>query len=161
MIFAFSDFSSFFILSCQSFERSSKKFVWEAGSQSYKLWIMNQKNPKTVSLKKKIFFLFKKIIFSVFLSWQTRGLTSKPNRRGLCRLLWTWGQGSVIKFSLPLRVLSYLPTRRTASCMGNMRIILRLQAGTARRTPIECARRTPIECAPLKKRQIEPGRGKH
>lgn len=84
------------------------------------------------------------------MSWQTRGLTSKPNRRGLCRLLWTWAQDSVIKFSLPLRVFSYLPTRGTASCMGNMRIILRLQAGTARRTP--------IECAPLKKRQIEPGR---
>lgn len=153
MIFAFQTFLFYLVLSV--FWTISKKFVWEAGSQSYKLWIMNQKTPKRFRWKKFFFFFFfqKKIFFNVFLSWQTRGLTSKPNRRGLCRLLWTWGQDSVIKFSLPLRVFSYLPTWGTASCMGNMRIILRLQAGTARRTP--------IECAPLKKRQIEPGRGKH
>ena len=42
----------------------------------------------------------------------------------------------------PLPILLH---SRNASCMEYMRIILRLQAGTGRRTP--------IECVPLKKRQ--------
>lgn len=65
MIFAFQTFLFYLVLSV--FWTISKKFVWEAGSQSYKLWIMNQKTPKRFRWKKFFFFFsFKKKYFSMF-----------------------------------------------------------------------------------------------
>ena len=83
--------------------------------ESYKLWIINSTTPKRFRArgKKKIIKKKKKgekknfygVCF-VFLSWQTRSLTSKPNRRayaGCC------GHGdSVINFLPPV---SYLPLK--------------------------------------------------
>lgn len=65
MIFAFSDSSSFFILSCLSFERFPRNLYGKRGVSHINCgsWI---KKPQNGFVKKFFFFSFKKIIFQCF-----------------------------------------------------------------------------------------------
>ena len=74
----------------------------------------------------------------------------KTNRTDLCRFLWAWGTASSENFSFPHPRHLSSHTKRTQVAWRTCGSFLRLQAGTARRTP--------IESAPLKKRPIEPGK---
>lgn len=113
--------------------------------ESYKLWIIIQQPQNGfVQEKKKKKKIFLRPLFCFFCHGK-HGAWPANLTDGLMQVAVDMGTASSISFPPSLIFHSKNP-----SCMENMRIILRLQAGTARRTP--------IEGAPLKKRLIVPGK---
>lgn len=130
--------------------------------ESYKQWIMIQ-YPKTVSCKegkerekkpKKQIISPAVVFFLPGMSWHTetgQDLTSQSlTGRTYAGFCGHGGQRHQKKFPSHIPRLLSSHTKRTQVAWRTCGSFLRLQAGTARRTP--------IESAPLKKRPIEPGK---